>query len=1228
MEKKRILFLAVCILLCGIAVNAQEDVTNMYIKNADLSSFEGWDYGDDGYNYTQYWANCDVPVIDFYYQWGSAGTSIGSTRNFHFSQTVTLPAGSYRLAVSSFYREGNGNGTNNKAYIFAGEKTQYLVGLTSGGLDRYAGRDDTYKAANAFSLGDFSNEIDFDLETEQEITIGLRGYIDTYCSWCLLGPFKLYKLSNDDDAKYAYMRALEEARELMATNETISQKVMDFLQQTVISYGEDKVDQTSTNALHEAISALNEANSLAKTSIASYRIIASGVIPTDNLEGWSSEKEQGFDVNTWSKEGDDDGSGMTTPFIQEWVGRDTPLQDDMIYYTLAGLEPGEKYEVEALVRVYSEAGNNPNSPIYFVNDKETDISAEGTLFVYSGVYDNMKGYYGTFSNVAEVGEDGKLTVGLKIENANYNWVSIKDVSIRNPNDALQAAIDKVISYRDDVPAAMQSEIDNLQSNISGEFDLTTLESIEEAIQNLEEMAADYARAADIYNKYKILRPYGAALASVDNDNECANSTLTNTMKGTDREVNEALNSETINSACESLYEAMVTYATEANPTKDNKFDLTFMLLNPNLEGLATWTEAEGWYTDQTDGSSQVMTNEQVNSADGTKTAFYEYWSVAAKANNLFTLYQKVTLAPGIYNMSCYAFAQQDMGGNVRGVKFYANDTEGSTIQTDILSPASIEFVQTETGEVKVGLKAVTGNTYRWMGIGYLELYKLSPIKEAYAILTDDPLGNGKNLLFYYDSEKSTHTETLYSLNEGENFPAWNDEQTAAEITGVAFHCDFSEALPTSGYCWFYEMSNLEHIDDMQFFDTSNMTTMAGMFFYCSKLNYIGAQGFDTSRTTNMWAMFYGCSALEELDVSGFNTSLVTDMTGMFCYCGSLATLDVSHFDTGNVTSFNGMFYGCKSLTSLDLGNFDLSSATDTQNMLAYCTGLTELTVSLSMQNLADGACAGIGTASSPCTIYAPAGFNFGVSTSGSCFQWKGGYFRLGAQTALLGDVNASGSVTLADAICEISWLLEQNPPVFVEAVADYNQDNVVSVSDAIAIIQYVVTVEPDPIRPDVPDEDVAKLIEEMSHLRSATNGFDLTLGDLRDYTAFTADITLGDDATLLSASLGTHSVATHSLGGGRYRIVAWSMDMAPIGAGAVLHCKTTGGNASAVTLDHIRIVDMNTREHAALAVECTPTGIREVETGAAPTVRYRIDGTRVSSPQRGIYIEDGRKVMR
>ena len=232
---------------------------------------------------------------------------------------------------------------------------------------------------------------------------------------------------------------------------------------------------------------------------------------------------------------------------------------------------------------------------------------------------------------------------------------------------------------------------------------------------------------------------------------------------------------------------------------------------------------------------------------------------------------------------------------------------------------------------------------------------------------------------------------------------------------------------------------------------------------------------------------------------------------------------------------------------------------------------------------------------------------------------------------IVGDVNDDGSVTCSDAICIFSWLLEQEPPVFVEERADFNEDNVVSVSDAIAIIKYVVTANTNVINPDVPDEDVAKLLEEMCHMCSTSNGFDITLGDLRDFTAFTADITLGDDATLLSASLGTHSVATHSLGGGRYRIVAWSMDMAPIGAGAVLHCKTTGGKTSAVTLDHIRIVDMNTREHAASAVECSPTGIRNLGTGTAAASmtndsrRYDISGRAATGSTRGIVISQGKK---
>lgn len=199
MKTKSLLLAAVALL--GFAGNAiaRTDITSTYLTNAGLTSLSGWSYGDNGYNYTDWKTDGDVPVIEFYHTWSAnAGATIGNTKNFHFTQEVTLPAGYYRLAVNAFYREGNGNGTNTKAYIFADEKKQYITGLSAAGVAAYTGSNDLYKAANAFSRGDFSNEFDFSLTETKTITIGFRGYIDTYCSWCILGPVTLYEYTAED----------------------------------------------------------------------------------------------------------------------------------------------------------------------------------------------------------------------------------------------------------------------------------------------------------------------------------------------------------------------------------------------------------------------------------------------------------------------------------------------------------------------------------------------------------------------------------------------------------------------------------------------------------------------------------------------------------------------------------------------------------------------------------------------------------------------------------------------------------------------------------------------------------------------------------------------------------------------------------------------------------------------------------------------------------------------
>ena len=111
------------------------------------------------------------------------------------------------------------------------------------------------------------------------------------------------------------------------------------------------------------------------------------------------------------------------------------------------------------------------------------------------------------------------------------------------------------------------------------------------------------------------------------------------------------------------------------------------------------------------------------------------------------------------------------------------------------------------------------------------------------------------------------------------------------------------------------------------------------------LTTVDLSNFDTSNYTSMDGMFNGCGALKNIDVSGFNTSKVTDMTNMFHYCSSLTSLDLSNFDTTNVQYMNLMFSECRSLTSLDLSNWNTSNVTNMYSMFNLCYSLTSLDLS-------------------------------------------------------------------------------------------------------------------------------------------------------------------------------------------------------------------------------------------------------------------------------------------
>ena len=118
------------------------------------------------------------------------------------------------------------------------------------------------------------------------------------------------------------------------------------------------------------------------------------------------------------------------------------------------------------------------------------------------------------------------------------------------------------------------------------------------------------------------------------------------------------------------------------------------------------------------------------------------------------------------------------------------------------------------------------------------------------------------------------------------------------------------------------------------FDTSNVTTMAGMFTNCSSLTSIPL--LDTSKVTNMSNMFNGCFSL--ISIPLLDTSKVTSMISMFHSCSSLTYIPL--LNTSNVMNMGSMFTYCRSLTTIPLLN--TSKVTNMSNMFFNCSSLTSI----------------------------------------------------------------------------------------------------------------------------------------------------------------------------------------------------------------------------------------------------------------------------------------------
>ena len=198
------------------------------------------------------------------------------------------------------------------------------------------------------------------------------------------------------------------------------------------------------------------------------------------------------------------------------------------------------------------------------------------------------------------------------------------------------------------------------------------------------------------------------------------------------------------------------------------------------------------------------------------------------------------------------------------------------------------------------------------------------------------------LTFCYDSMRDIREGKTYPLNTDTITPGWIENGDS--IYEVDFRRSFSYARPTTAYYWFMDCKGIRNISNLRYLNTSEVTNMEAMFYYCQYLQDIDLSHFDTRKVTNMnWMFFY--TAVRELDLSSFDTSNVTEMRTMFAHCKNLQSLDLSNFDTRKVTTMRSLFLDCGDLDYVDLTSFDTSNVESMYEMFYGCDDLSSLEIS-------------------------------------------------------------------------------------------------------------------------------------------------------------------------------------------------------------------------------------------------------------------------------------------
>ena len=436
------------------------------------------------------------------------------------SQTISnLPAGIYRLSALAYVRGVA------SAKIYAGTVERSITVDAS---------------AKTYSL-------EFACNGNENVTIGFEGVgTGAGSSWLCVDNFQLELLSSDfpeltvvegkmnadiaaaqttavntynsekNSANYnAASLAIAKARyskDVYAEAYAAITKAESIVAETNVFSAADK--NTYQNAIDVAKTTYNNGSMTDETALDLEKTLNGGTqynpsTPMRNFYGsiWTATNDVNVYTNSWSTEGNSDGSQFTTPFIEDYVADGQTLANTTISASITSLAEGN-YQVTAKVRL--RLNDNGTAP---VNGVSLQINS-GEVVTISGTptYNNNKFYVADVTAIGEVAADGILNIKFTVDGTNASWLGIKAVNYEQIagssdyealNSAISIAEAKSLGFEVDEYAPYNNvealealkkakEIDQNATNLKADIDEKTI-ALADAIWtvNVSEMNAIY-----------------------------------------------------------------------------------------------------------------------------------------------------------------------------------------------------------------------------------------------------------------------------------------------------------------------------------------------------------------------------------------------------------------------------------------------------------------------------------------------------------------------------------------------------------------------------------------------------------------------------------------------------------------------------------------------------------------------------------------------------------------